>query len=164
MTIAEFSIISGSILLIFSLYKVTTMRLAIAAREPMVPVINEIVNDPNASDDAKCIALILFTESLNPSILPRSLFRSFSAKNKWTMDDVDLSDDHKKVLNLLTKKHFFRVNVIAGAHWYALLFFCFFIFLAILSVFTFGRLGGLKLINLFEKLIIDPVHLKHNSA
>lgn len=104
------------------LYKVATLQLALAAREAMVDEVRAIMTDPNASDELKYQALAAFHAALVPNILVRS---ALPWRRRAPREEDQFCLPAKKELarlDRLVREHFLRVNMLAGLHWYALLF------------------------------------------
>ena len=151
----EFSILLLAIFTVYTSFCKRTTQMALHARERMAFAVRDILNDDNASKELKRTAVCAFAASANSSFIPFILRRVLFSRKKSKTKKIKLKEEHEKVLNNLMREHFFRVNVLASPHWYALFASIFFLLVLVISVIRTGQ-GGYKLLSSLEKSIIYP--------
>ena len=152
----EFGMLMVLLLAAMLVYKAKTITMALQLREKMVPVVRDIMNDDKLPPSIKMCAIQAFYGSTSTEF-PRFLMRNLFSKPEES-DFKELSVEHQKVVSDLIREHFFKVNLVAAAHWYALLAILTFTLylLSILWAFVRRNGNGLGVATKLERAIMHP--------
>jgi hypothetical protein len=153
----EFALVASVLLGFAVLYRAVTLRLALSMRDAMVPVVREIVDDPDVPPMLKLRAVAAFNLAMNPGFVPWLLSRGF--RSDQGSKAGKLATEHQRMLNARLIDHFFRVNVILAPHWYAVVAVLFFVLVLVMSPIALIRAGRqllLRKVERLEKSITNP--------
>ncbi len=156
MNALEFALWSCLILAAWVFYKIVTMRLALNARNAMVPIVHDILEDEKLPHQIKLFALGAFHLSVAPWLLPTLFACNFLYKKEIDAMDTKAFSDHAQLTDKLIREHLLKINVLVAPHWYALLFLC--VMLAVIGVglFTLGLKSGTRVFTAIEKALSSP--------
>jgi len=122
MGIIESSTVMVAVLFFYTRYRMSSYELAIERRERMLSDLNEILQDKTISDEAKSVALSMFTKSLVSGYVPRLLMEAIwmMLTNASQTTRTPMTQHERTVLRRLFIDHLIPINILAGIHWYVL--------------------------------------------
>ncbi|HEB92691.1 MAG TPA: hypothetical protein ENI94_04330 [Gammaproteobacteria bacterium] len=140
----------------YTFYKAQTVNMALNARNTMLPVIKEILDDETAPEGLKIHAIGAFHYSADSSCLPKVVWAVIKNRGIQQTDESPLSTEHVRLQSSLMSNHFRRINVLAAPHWYALFSLLFFAMALLITAVSFGKKSGYRVLSAFEKAWTDP--------
>ena len=157
----EYAIALSAVFALLTIYKVTSMRMALMLREPMAKAVGAIVQDDAASPALKRLALASFHVSLVPGAVLRALLPWH--RPQLPCDDLlALSQEERERFAILIRKHFFKVNLIAGLHWYFLFIVALVLVTMVMGLFSKGARKGTATLSHLENRMMNPRECWHS--
>jgi len=159
----EFALYISAAFAVIVFYKITTTRMALAARQSMVPVVNSIIHDNNVPEQIKEFAIGAFHTSARPDFLRRFIWSIITKQIKADREKSRILSEHSKLVDKVIREHLFRINALAAPHWYFILFLTMMIAVACVAFFTLGRSMGKRVTKMINRLSNPEWFIVHCS-